>query len=211
MTEKLMNLWPICALCLFPLTESKILHRRNTEKAAIQSILNLTDIFSFTCPIFFMWSISLPQSHTYTSFIGISITTFSFLRKMYLTFCYFYSSEISTSQLNGEMRHMVNEWQSLAQEVSLPIVENNHLMGQKSICSWLSQREVHNSYFPELNAPIKEKVEFKCYAKVVQIFLSLQMRVLMSVRLLEQVVTSEICLNAVWKTLISLQIIFFII
>lgn len=70
---------------------------------------------------------------------------------------------------------------------------------------------MHNSYFPELNAPIKEKVEFKCYAKVVQIFLSLQMRVLMSVRLLEQVVTSEICLNAVWKTLISLQIIFFII
>lgn len=56
---------------------------------------------------------------------------------------------------------------------------------------------MHNSYFPELNAPIKEKVEFKCYAKVVQIFLSLQMRVLMSVRLLEQVVTSEICLNAV--------------
>lgn len=90
-------------------------------------------------------------------------------------------------------------------------MENNHLMGHKSICSWLSQREVHNSYFPELNAPIKEKVEFefKCYAKVVQIFLSLQMGVLMSVRLLEQVVTSEICLNAVWKTLISLQIIIF--
>lgn len=149
----------------------------------------------------------------YTSFIGISITTLSYFRKTYLTFCYIFPFETSidfwTRQLNGEMTLQRFMNYILWDKNSFPPHSGKYLShGQKGICSCLSFRQGCSSSFTELNSYIKDRVQSSDV--MVRLYKSscpsrwgsYYLPVFHMLNLSEQVVIPRFCLNAVRQILL---------